>query len=160
MPARITDCPLAKAAQFIGDWPTLELLHEMFDGYVHIEELRANLRVEPDVLTARLAGLVARGVVELETGSQDRYVPTPLGRSLRPVLLVLAAWGNRELDPEERGMILVDSHTGQEVEPVLVDRVSGARVDTDRHVFMPGPVASDAMLTRFGQQRGRLGDGA
>ncbi|MGI5348319.1 winged helix-turn-helix transcriptional regulator [Streptomyces sp. CA-250714] len=149
---RIPDCPLARAAGFIGDWSTLELLHEVFDGHTHVEEIRGNLRTDADVLAARLDALVARGVLKRPAGRRDHYEPTPLGHSLRPVLLTLAAWGNRELAAAERGMILVDTRTGEEVEPVVVDRATGRRVDTEAYAFAPGPAASGAMRARFGRR--------
>lgn len=83
----------------------------------------------------------------------DACVLTGLGRSLRPVLLTLATWVNQRLAPGERGMILVDSGTGQEVEPVVAGRVTGRRVDTGAHVFAAGPAASPAMRVRYGRIR-------
>lgn len=155
MTVRIKDCPLAAAAQFIGEWSTLELLHEVFDGIDDFETIRAHLRTDPDVLTARLDALVTRGVLERRQDAPDHYALTPRGRSLRPVLLALAAWGNRELDPADRGMVLVDTRTAEEVEPVMVDRHTGRRVDTEEYAFAPGPAASDAMRARFARSAGR-----
>jgi hypothetical protein len=42
------------------------------------------------------------------------YVRTDLGRSVRPVLVSLTAWGNSRLAPAERSMILIDADTGEE----------------------------------------------
>ncbi|ARX87023.1 MULTISPECIES: winged helix-turn-helix transcriptional regulator [Streptomyces] len=154
MTVRIKDCPLAAAAEFIGEWSTLVLLHEVFDGITDFEAMRENLRIDPDLLRTRLDALVARGVLERRDDAPNHYAPTPLGRSLRPVLLTLAAWGNRELPPADRGMILVDARTGEEAEPVVVDRHTGRRVDTEEYVFTPGPAASDAMRARFSKSTG------
>lgn len=74
---------------------------------------------------------------------------TPLGESLRPVIVALAAWGNRRLAPEQRSMILVDARTGAEVEPVLVDAATGRRVDGTDHVFTAGPAASEPFRRRY-----------
>jgi hypothetical protein len=65
------------------------------------------------------------------------------------VIVALAAWGNARLDPPERSMILVDAATGEEAEPVLVDRATGRRVDGDDFVFTAGPAASAAFRNRY-----------
>ena len=79
------------------------------------------------------------------------YVLTELGRSLRPVVVVLAAWGNGRLDPEARSMVLVDADTGIEVDPVVVDRSTGRRVDGHGFVFAAGPAASQAFVDRYAE---------
>jgi alkylated DNA nucleotide flippase Atl1 len=46
-------------------------------------------------------------------------------------------------------MVLVDSETGIEAEPVLVDRASGRRVDGPDFVFSAGPAASKPFRDRY-----------
>jgi hypothetical protein len=65
------------------------------------------------------------------------------------VLIALAAWGNSRLAPAERSMILVDAATGVEVDPVVVDRVTGRRVDIEDFIFTAGPAASEAFRVRY-----------
>jgi len=76
-------------------------------------------------------------------------VLSDLGRSLRPVVIALAAWGNARLAPDARSMVLVDAETGIEAEPVLVDRASGRRVDGPDFVFSAGPAASKPFRDRY-----------
>jgi hypothetical protein len=57
------------------------------------------------------------------------YVLTELGRTLRPVIVTLAAGGNERPAPDERTMILVDAETGSEAEPVTVDQATGRPID-------------------------------
>ncbi|SED23304.1 hypothetical protein SAMN05216532_3885 [Streptomyces sp. 2231.1] len=65
------------------------------------------------------------------------------------MIVALAAWGNSRLTPAERSMILIDTHSGEEVEPV-VDAKTGRRLDdSDTYVFTVGPAASDAMRHRY-----------
>jgi hypothetical protein len=80
---------------------------------------------------------------------RHEYVLTPLGESLRPVLVALAAWGNSRLAPEQRSMVLVDVATGKEVEPILVDAETGRRVDGPDFVFTAGPAGSEAFRRRY-----------
>ena len=80
---------------------------------------------------------------------RHEYVLTELGRSLRPVVVVLAAWGNARLDADQRSMVLVDAETGTEAEPVVVDRATGRRVDGPDFVFTAGPAASKPFRDRY-----------
>ena len=84
---------------------------------------------------------------------RHEYVLTELGRSLRPVVVVLAAWGNARLDPDQRSMVLVDAETGTEAEPVVVDRATGRRVDGPDLCSPPAPPPANpsATATRMGR---------
>lgn len=148
--ARIPDCPLARTAGVIGNWWTLEILHEVFDGHTRFESILRNLTTPADVLLERIAELIAKGLLETQDGTGDReYRLTDLGRSLRPVILVMAAWGNHRLADGDRSLVLVDAETGVAVDPVVVDRVTGRRVDTAGYVFARGPKASAAIIARY-----------
>jgi DNA-binding HxlR family transcriptional regulator len=165
VPSRIRladrECPLSTALGHVGEWWTLLILHDVFDGYRRFDEFQANLKISSSMLTGRLRTLVEEGLLERRP-YQDRpvryeYVLTELGRSLRPVLVALAAWGNARLDPADRSMILIDAATGAEVDPVLVDRSSGRRVDGEGFVFTAGPAASHAFRERYRRVPGTSG---
>ncbi|MEV7323445.1 helix-turn-helix domain-containing protein [Streptomyces sp. NPDC093970] len=148
------ECPLSTTAQHVGEWWTLLLLHDAFDGYTRFDQFQENLGISTSMLTARLKRLVADGLLERRPYQTNpvrhEYVLTDLGRSLRPVIVALAAWGNSRLAPEERSMILVDADSGQEVEPVVVDAKTGRRLDDSHsYVFTAGPAASDVMRARY-----------
>lgn len=149
--------PLPATVRQVGEWWTLLILHDAFDGYTRFDEFQRNLRISSSMLTARLRTLVDDGLLE-RTQYQDKppryeYVLTELGRSLRPVIILLAAWGNERLAAEERTMILVDARTGEEVEPVVVDRATGRRIDGPEYVFAAGPAAPEALRRRYGPPR-------
>jgi DNA-binding HxlR family transcriptional regulator len=148
------ECPLSTTAQHVGEWWTLLLLHDAFDGYTRFDQFQQSLGISTSMLTARLKTLVADGLLERRpyrtNPVRHEYVLTERGRSLRPVIVALAAWGNRHLAPEERSMVLVDAATGEEVEPVVVDARTGRPLDDpDAFVFTAGPAASEAMRTRY-----------
>jgi hypothetical protein len=65
------------------------------------------------------------------------------------VIVVLAAWGNTRLAPEQRSMVLVDAVTGAEAEPVVVDQRTGRRVDGPDFLFTAGPAASLPFRDRY-----------
>jgi len=147
------ECPLSTALGYVGEWWTLLILHDCFDGYSRFDQFQENTKISTSILTSRLKTLVANGVLEKRPYQTNpvrhEYVLTDLGRSLRPVVVALAAWGNSRLAPAERSMILVDAATGVEAEPVLVDRATGRRVDGDDFVFTAGPAASAPFRDRY-----------
>ncbi|MFF0366913.1 MULTISPECIES: winged helix-turn-helix transcriptional regulator [unclassified Micromonospora] len=147
------ECPLSSALGYVGEWWTLLILHDAFDGYTRFDQFQANLGVSSSILTSRLKTLTGQGLLERRRYQTrpDRYeyVLTDLGRSLRPVVVALAAWGNSRLDPSERSMILVDRNTGVEADPVIVDRITGRPLDDGDFVFAAGPAASEIMRRRY-----------
>ncbi|MGP4012765.1 winged helix-turn-helix transcriptional regulator [Streptomyces sp. 4N124] len=153
------ECPLSKTVQHVGEWWTLLILHDAFDGFTRFDQFQENLRISSSMLTSRLKTLVAEGLLERRpyqtNPTRHEYVLTEYGRSLRPVIVALAAWGNSRLDPGKRSMILVDRESGEEVDPVVVDRTTGRRVDTDEFVFTHGPAASEAMRARYAGAHGQ-----
>ncbi len=160
------ECPLSSTLGLVGDWWTLLILHDAFDGYRRFDEFQENLGISSSLLTGRLKRLVAGGVLDRRQYQSNpprhEYVLTPLGQSLRPVIVALAAWGNSRLDPSERSMILVDAATGDEAEPVLVDARTGRRVDGPDFVFTAGPAASEPFRRRYADtlSRHRTGRGS
>ncbi|MFI7670391.1 winged helix-turn-helix transcriptional regulator [Nocardia sp. NPDC049526] len=152
------ECPLSTTVDQVGEWWTLLILHDVFDGYTRFDQFQDNLNISSSMLTSRLKGLVADGLLERRPYQTNpvryEYVLTDLGRSLRPVIVALAAWGNARLTPAERSMILVDAETGEEVEPVVIDAKTGRRLDDSAaYVFASGPAASPAMRDRY---KGRI----
>jgi DNA-binding HxlR family transcriptional regulator len=156
------ECPLSTTVQHVGEWWTLLILHDAFDGFTRFDEFEANLGISSSMLTSRLKTLVAEGLLERrpyqDNPPRHEYVLTDRGRSLRPVVVALAAWGNSRLAPEDRSMILVDSRTGEEVDPVVVDRSTGRPLDDpDAYVFAAGPAASPAMRARYNGTKTKTG---
>ncbi|MER5919327.1 winged helix-turn-helix transcriptional regulator [Streptomyces mirabilis] len=148
------ECPLSTTVEHVGEWWTLLILHDAFDGYTRFDQFQENLGISSSMLTARLKSLVADGLLERRpyrtNPVRHEYVLTELGRSLRPVIVALATWGNARLAPQDRSMILVDADSGEEVEPVVVDARTGRRLDdSDAFVFTAGPAASPAMRDRY-----------
>lgn len=167
MPARIRaedrECPLSTAMAYVGEWWTILILHDCFDGYTRFDQFEANIGLSSSMLTTRLKTLVDKGILA-KRAYQERpvryeYVLTDFGRSLRPILVAMAAWRNEQLAPSERAMVLVDAETGREVEPVTIDPVSGVSVSDPRFVFGAGPAAGEQMRARYASRSWRDADG-
>ncbi|MFE0345808.1 winged helix-turn-helix transcriptional regulator [Streptomyces griseoluteus] len=157
------ECPLSTTVRHVGEWWTLLILHDAFDGYTRFDQFQESLGISTSMLTARLKTLVADGLLERRPYQTNpvrhEYVLTDLGRSLRPVIVTLAAWGNSRLAPEQRSMILVDATSGEEVEPVVVDARTGRPLDDSRaYVFAAGPAAGPAMRARYPRGDGAAAD--
>ncbi|MEJ3651507.1 helix-turn-helix domain-containing protein [Actinomycetes bacterium KLBMP 9759] len=93
-------CSIARALDVLGERWTFVILREAISGTSRFADFRAALGVAPDVLSDRLATLVAAGVLEKrpyrEPGSRARhsYHPTEAGNELRVVLGALQQWGD------------------------------------------------------------------
>ena len=151
------ECPLSSTLGIVGEWWTVLILHDVFDGYHRFDQFQTNLGISSSLLTTRLKRLVDAGILTKRRYEDHppryEYVLTDLGRSLRPVLVVLAAWGNSRLDPTARSMVLVDADTGVEADPVVVDRATGRPLDGPDFVFTAGPAASEAFVDRYRDAR-------
>src|ERR1700732_797543 len=97
------ECPLSATLGLVGEWWTLLILHDAFDGYSRFDQFQETLGISSSLLTSRLKRMVGAGLLERRqyqaNPARYEYLLTELGRSLRPVLVVLAAWGNARLGP-------------------------------------------------------------
>ena len=58
------DCPVARALDAIGDWWSLLIVRDAFDGLRRFGDFQRNLVIDKGMLTARLRKLVELGVLE------------------------------------------------------------------------------------------------
>ena len=103
-------CPVAKAMELLDERWTLLVVRELVSGSERFNDLRRGVpRMSPTLLSRRLQQLVRAGVVDrVENGRDVRYVLTPAGWELRPVVEALGSWGVRwigelgdeDLDPQ------------------------------------------------------------
>ena len=125
----LMQCPIARSLERVGEWWSILILRDAFLGLSRFDEFAESLGIAPNMLTRRLKGLVESGLLE-KRRYQDRpprfeYVLTERGRDFRPVLWTLLSWGNRHFAPEGASVQIIDAHSGEVAEPVLVDRRSG-----------------------------------
>lgn len=101
-------CPLARASEVLAERWTLLVVRELLLGPQRFSDLRRRLPgVSTSVLSSRLRALEERGVVsrrQLPPPAASTVVElTALGLSLRPVVIAMAAWGIRLMEPRRPG---------------------------------------------------------
>jgi DNA-binding HxlR family transcriptional regulator/putative sterol carrier protein len=100
-------CPIARAAELLGERWTLLILRDILVGTSHFNDLARGLPgLSRSLLTKRLRALEHAEVIEHLDG---RYLLTESGEALRPIVFALGEWGAahtfgdpkpEELDPE------------------------------------------------------------
>ncbi len=93
------DCSLARALGVIGERWTLLIIRDAFYGVRRFNDFQAHLDVPRAVLSDRLCGLVADGILERQPdqahAGRHVYTLTAAGRDLWPALYALMTWGDR-----------------------------------------------------------------
>lgn len=124
------DCPVARSLDVIGDWWSLLIVRDAFDGVRRFSEFQKGLGISKGILAARLRELVARGVLELAVdpngSAYQDYVLTERGRDLFPVIVALRQWGEDHCYfPGEPHSSLVENETGEPVDRLVLRSRSG-----------------------------------
>lgn len=145
-------CPIARSLERVGEWWSILILRDAFRGLTQFDQFQKSLGIAPNMLTRRLSALVENGLLERRRYSEhpprDEYVLTERGRDFRPVLWALLAWGNKHFAPEGASVVVIDTETGLQADPVLVDRVSGKVMSPETFRSVPGPAAGEQTRAR------------
>jgi len=146
-------CPIARSLERVGEWWSILILRDAFHGLTQFDQFQKSLGIAPNMLTRRLNALVESGLLERRLYQQHppryEYILTERGRDFRPVLWALLAWGNRHFAPEGASVVVVDAATGQQADPVLMDRNSGKVMTADTFRSAPGPAADERSRARL-----------
>jgi DNA-binding HxlR family transcriptional regulator len=99
-------CSIARALEVVGErWSLLIIRDALFAGVTRFTDFQHNLGIATNVLTTRLEGFVAAGLMERRAldgqADQFEYVLTDQGRELENVLVALTEWGDRWAAPGE-----------------------------------------------------------
>jgi DNA-binding HxlR family transcriptional regulator len=101
-PDRRSECPIASSLDILGDKWTLLVVRDLLDGKTRFSQFeRSPEGIPTNILSDRLRRLEAAGLLGRARGAASgrmEYHPTVAARSLRPVLLALASWGNENLE--------------------------------------------------------------
>lgn len=98
-------CPVAKAAEVLGERWTLLIVRDVLSGAHRFTDLHRGLPgISRSLLTQRLRRLERDGLLERRhaRGGRDEYFLTPLGEDLKNALLAIGAWADRNFLREPR----------------------------------------------------------
>jgi DNA-binding HxlR family transcriptional regulator len=131
-----SDCPVARSVDAVGDWWSLLIVRDAFDGSRRFGEFQRSLGVAKNILAARLRALVAGGVLDAIPASDGsayhEYVLTPKGKDLFPVIVALRQWGEQNLfAPDEPHSEMIDCRQGRPLRVLEVYSADGRRLDAD-----------------------------
>jgi DNA-binding HxlR family transcriptional regulator len=107
------NCSIARGVDILGDPWAILVLRELFFGNGRFDAIRSRLKVADSVLTKRLVGLTAAGLLAkrpYDDGGRTRqeYVLTPMGEDALPVLNALTLWAEKHLAaPSDKAHLFV-----------------------------------------------------
>ncbi|WP_455875022.1 winged helix-turn-helix transcriptional regulator [Rhizobium yanglingense] len=126
-------CLIARSLALVGDAWSMLILRDAHAGLTRFDEFRKSLGIAPTILTRRLSALTDEGLLEKRRYSErpprNEYVLTEAGRDFLPVLFSIGAWGRKHRN--KNGVTrFFDAETGTEIDPVTIDRTTGAPIGT------------------------------
>lgn len=149
----IDNCTIGRAMDILGERWTVVVLREIFTGVRRFDDMRERTGIPRQVLTDRLAGLLADGILHRkpyrEPGARLRheYRLTEKGFNLYPVLVAVRDWGDRYLaDPS--GPPLRTVHTGCEAQVHAVLRCEAGHEIAMMRLVEPRPGPGATRLDR------------
>lgn len=129
-------CPVARSVDAVGDWWSLLIVRDAFDGSRRFGEFQRSLGVAKNILSTRLKALADNGILEVvPVGARHEYVLTAKGEALFPVIVALRQWGEAfAFAPGEEHSELLDRRDHQPLRALAVYAADGrliASADTE-----------------------------
>jgi DNA-binding HxlR family transcriptional regulator len=127
-------CPVARSLDEIGDWWTLLIVRDAFNGACRFGEFQRGLGLAKNILTTRLRKMVADGILEIrpatDGGAHNEYHLTKKGLGLRVILVALRQWGEDNLyDDKEPMTVLVDKVDSKPIGRLRLTAQDGRVID-------------------------------
>ncbi len=125
-------CPLALAAELLCERWTLLVISRVIDGCTRFNEIHRGVpKISATLLSQRLAQLEHAGLIvrhPLPSGRGHSYELTDAGRDLDPIIMSLAAWGqkwSRDMETEDLdpAFLAWSMHTRINVDAMPCERV-------------------------------------
>lgn len=140
-------CGVARPLDAIGDWWSLLIVRDAFDGARRFGEFQRSLGLAKNILSVRLRNLVTHGILQMEPASDgsayQEYVLTEKGRGLFPLLVALRQWGEEYFfEPDEAHVVLVEKKTGVPVQKLELRAQDGRRLAPEDTIVLHPPAAT------------------
>ncbi len=127
-------CPLPEAIELIGERWAFLILRGALNGLSHFEEFQAGLGIARNILSDRLAKMVAGGILERSADPADRrkiiYALSAKGEALLPVVLALRQWGE-DWGHGSMDIVLADRRDGRPIRRISVQAQDGRTLSLD-----------------------------
>lgn len=138
------NCSVARALEIVGErWSLLIIRDALFAGRTRFGDFQRNLGIAPNILTTRLEGFVAAGLMVRRLYSEQpehyEYVLTDKGLDLHPVVVALCAWGDRWEAPNGPPIIYKHTECGHGVHQHISCPTCGEVTDAREVVVRRGP---------------------
>jgi DNA-binding HxlR family transcriptional regulator len=148
-------CSIERTLALVGErWSLLVLREALVNRVTRFADFERALRVAPNILSDRLSGLVAAGLLEKreyrEAGSRTRYAyhPTAAGESLKLVLAALQQWGDEHISPSGGPTVAREAASGHPVRLEFVDEGGNAHPLDDVEFVPTANYSRTATATR------------
>ena len=117
-----------ESVELIGEKWAFLILRGAFNGLQHFEEFQAGLGIARNILSDRLAKLVAGGILERADDPCDKrkviYSLSGKGEGLLPVLLAVRQWGE-DWGHGSQDIMLADRRDGLPIRRICVQAQDG-----------------------------------
>jgi DNA-binding HxlR family transcriptional regulator len=155
---RDAQCSIAQALDRIGDWWTLLIIRDAFNGVSSFSDFQSGLGVAKNILSNRLSQLVEDGIFERVPAKPgvDRYEYklTDKGYDLLPILIALMHWGDRWVYDGAGGpWEILDARDRQPVQRMAVVSHDGRALDHTQVRMHPSTSADSQILAQFQHMR-------
>jgi DNA-binding HxlR family transcriptional regulator len=148
-PVAARHCNLARSFELMGDRWTLLILRPALYGVQRFDDFQADLDIPRSVLSSRLAGLAATGIMERREYRMDgqrsrvEYALTEMGQSLALPFTAMTAWGGKGTGDGTTPLTLRSKTTGEKLSAALVDEGGRRVTGSDVEIVIDAAVARD-----------------
>jgi DNA-binding HxlR family transcriptional regulator len=148
--AQARHCSLPSALDLIGERWAFLILRGAFNGLRQFEDFQACLGIARNILSDRLAKMVAGGILERTQDPADRrcviYALTKKGEGLLPTVLALRQWG-MDWGHGDAKRFIADRQDGRPIARIAIRAQDGRELDLAELAWMDeGEVSSPAVL--------------
>lgn len=137
--AAALQCPLPSAVELIGEKWAFLILRGALNGLRHFEEFQAGLGIARNILSDRLAKLVAGGILRRSPDERDKrrviYALTDKGEALLPVVVALRQWSEHWcVGPAP--VALADRSDGRPIRRISVQAEDGRELTLEELIWV------------------------
>lgn len=159
-----THCAIARSLGIVGDWWSLLIVRDAFRGRERFGEFQKSLGLAKNILSARLKKLVESEIFSIEADASSalshRYVLTPKGESLHPVLVALWQWGEENcFKRDELKFVMVDEAKGKPLVRMQPASQDGRALRPRDVRLLPRDAAASSHATAESSGRRKVGAG-